>query len=148
MNSCQLIGRLTKPVDLRYTPSGSAVGNFTIAVNRTFKNQNGEYEADFINCQVWKKQAENMANFTDKGSLVGITGRIQTRSYDTDNGKRYVTEVVAESVQFLDSKGEKKKENQTLPGRPFNSNNYNENKVDDPFSGSGQINIQDDDLPF
>lgn len=136
MNNVSLIGRLTKPVDLRYTPSGNAVGNFTIAVNRTFKNQNDEYEADFINCQTWKKQAENMANFTDKGSLVGIIGRIQTRSYETDNGKRYVTEVVAESVQFLDPKGN---------GTQANNKQDKQKTKDDPFAGGGDF---EGELPF
>jgi single-strand DNA-binding protein len=131
MNNCSIIGRLTKPVDLRYTPSGHAVGTFTIAVNRTFKNQNGEYEADFINCQVWKKQAENMENFTDKGSLVGITGRIQTRNFQNSEGKKvFITEVVAESVQFLEPKGQK----QDKP------------KQSDPFGDAAPVD--DSELPF
>src|SRR5699024_8796492 len=98
-----IVGRLTKDPDLRYTPNGVAVANFTVATNRPFRNQQGEQEADFINCTVWRKPAENLAQYMSKGSLVGVDGRIQTRSYDGDDGKRvYVTEVVAESVQFLE----------------------------------------------
>ena len=106
MNRVVLVGRLTKDPELRYTPSGVAVATFTLAVNRAFANQQGEREADFINCVVWRKQAENVANFLKKGSLAGVDGRIQTRNYEGQDGKRvYVTEVVAESVQFLEPKG-------------------------------------------
>lgn len=111
LNKVNLVGRLTKDPELRYLGNGNPVANFTLAVNRTFKNKDGEREADFINIQVWRKQAENCANYISKGSLVAISGRIQSRSYDTAEGqKRYVTEVVAEEVHFLDSKGSKKKE--------------------------------------
>ncbi|RKJ17309.1 single-stranded DNA-binding protein, partial [Butyricicoccus sp. 1XD8-22] len=82
INNVTLVGRLTKAADLRYTPNGAAVANFTLAVNRINTNQQGEREADFINCVVWQKSAENLANYTDKGSLVGITGSIQTRFYE------------------------------------------------------------------
>ena len=106
INRVVLVGRLTKDPELRYTPSGVAVATFTLAVNRTFANQQGEREADFVNCVVWRKQAENVANFLKKGSLAGVDGRIQTRNYEGQDGKRvYVTEVVAESVQFLEPKG-------------------------------------------
>lgn len=105
MNSTCLVGRLTKNVELRYTPSNVAVATFTLAVNRTFKNENGEREADFINCVMWRQQAENLANLAKKGALIGITGRIQTRSYDNQQGQRvYVTEVVAETFQLLESR--------------------------------------------
>lgn len=104
INRVVLVGRLTKDPELRYTPNGIAVTNFTLAVNRSFK-QDGEQQADFINCQVWRKQAENTANYLRKGSLAGVEGRIQTRSYDNQEGKRvYITEVVADSVQFLEPK--------------------------------------------
>lgn len=107
MNSICLVGRLTKDVELRYTPSNVAVAMFTLAVNRTFKNENGDREADFINCVMWRQQAENLANWAKKGALIGITGRIQTRSYDNQQGQRvYVTEVVAEQFQLLESKGQ------------------------------------------
>ncbi|MBN4724466.1 single-stranded DNA-binding protein, partial [Escherichia coli] len=97
--------RLTKDPELRYTPSGAAVAKFTLAVNRTFTNQSGEREADFINCVTWRRQAENVANFLKKGSLAGVDGRLQTRNYENQQGQRvFVTEVQAESVQFLEPK--------------------------------------------
>lgn len=105
INRVVLVGRLTKDPELRYTPSGVAVARFTLAVNRTFSNQQGEKQADFINIVVWRKPAENTANFLRKGSLAGIEGRIQTGSYEGQDGKRvYTTEVVADSVQFLESR--------------------------------------------
>src|SRR5215813_11933631 len=106
MNRVVLVGRLTKDPDLRYTPNGVPVATFTLAVNRPFSSQSGDREADFINCVVWRKPAENVANFLKKGSLAGVDGRLQTRSYEGQDGKRvYVTEVVAESVQFLEPRG-------------------------------------------
>ncbi|WP_102348080.1 single-stranded DNA-binding protein [Bacillus sp. Marseille-P3661] len=106
LNRVVLVGRLTKDPELRYTPNGVAVAQFTLAVNRTFTNQQGEREADFINCVVWRKPAENVANFLKKGSLAGVDGRIQTRNFEGQDGKRvYITEVVADSVQFLEPKG-------------------------------------------
>lgn len=165
MNRVVLVGRLTKDPDLRYTPSGVAVATFTLAVNRTFTNQQGERETDFINCVVWRKPAENVANYLKKGSLAGVDGRIQTRHYEGQDGKRvYVTEVLAESVQFLEPKntagnrndndyfGAPPREPQGAPSgnqnqRP-NSNQGFTRVNDDPFAGSGQIDISDDDLPF
>ena len=106
INNVVLIGRLTRDAELRYTPSNIAVATFNLAVNRNFKNDNGDIEADFINVVMWRQQAENFANWVKKGNLVGITGRIQTRSYDNQQGQRvYVTEVVAESFQILEKKG-------------------------------------------
>jgi single-strand DNA-binding protein len=106
LNRVVLVGRLTKDPELKYTPSGVAVANFTLAVNRPFSNQQGEKETDFINCVVWRKPAENVANYLKKGSLAGVDGRLQTRSYENNQGQRvYVTEVTAESVQFLEPKG-------------------------------------------
>ena len=103
MNRVVLVGRLTKDPELRYTPNGVPVATFTLAVNRNFSNQKGEREADFINCVIWRKPAENVANFLKKGSLAGVDGRIQTRNYEGQDGKRvYVTEIQAESVQFLE----------------------------------------------
>ena len=105
INRTTLTGRLTNDIELKYTPSGSAVGNFRLAVNRAFTNPNGERETDFINCVVWKKTAENFANFTHKGALVGVDGRIQTRNYEDKDGKRvYVTEVVVENFALLEPK--------------------------------------------
>ena len=105
INRSVLVGRLTRDVDLRYTANGTAVATFTVAVNRQFTNANGEREADFINCVIWRKAAENFSNFTHKGSLVGIDGRIQTRNYENQQGQRvYVTEVVVENFALLEPK--------------------------------------------
>lgn len=103
MNTVQLVGRLTKEIDLKFTSSGTAVGTFTIAVNRSFTNQQGEREADFITCVIWRKAAENLANFTRKGSQIGIEGRLQTRNYENQQGQRvYVTEVVVNNFHLLE----------------------------------------------
>ena len=103
MNNANLVGRLTRPVDLRYTQTGIAYGSFTLAVNRKYKNKDGEREADFINCVIWKKGAELLANYTQKGSLIGVSGPIQTRSYDNQQGQRvYVTEIVVEQFYPLE----------------------------------------------
>lgn len=141
INNTVLVGRLTKDVELRYTPSNVAVATFTLAVNRTFKNENGEREADFINCVMWRQQAENLANWTKKGALIGVTGRIQTRSYDNQQGQRvYVTEVVAEQFQLLESKGQgnQGQQRQAQQQAPDFSRSANTNPLD----------ISDDDLPF
>ncbi|AUC92161.1 single-stranded DNA-binding protein [Streptococcus suis] len=137
INNVVLVGRLTRDVELRYTPSNQAVATFTLAVNRNFKNQStGEREADFINCVMWRQQAENLANWTKKGHLIAITGRIQTRSYENQQGQRvYVTEVVAESFQVLEKRD--------------NSANYSSMDEQMPPGMSGQLmDITDDDLPF
>ena len=107
MNRVCLVGRLTAKPELRYTNTNVPVSRFSIAVNRTFTNQQGQREADFINIVVWRKQAENVCNFLDKGSLVSIEGRIQTGSYDDrDGNKRYTVEVAADSVEFLDTRAQ------------------------------------------
>jgi single-strand DNA-binding protein len=144
INNVTLVGRLTKDPELKYTPNGVAVANFTLAVNRPFKSAAGENEADFINITVWRKPAENAANFLKKGSLAGVTGSIQTRNYEGTDGKRvYVTEVVADRVQFLEPKaagtGSTPKTQQPAPQTKV---------IDDPFAGNGQIDISDDMLPF
>ena len=109
INNAVLVGRMTRDVELRYTPSNQAVATFPLAVNRNFKNQNGEREADFINIVIWRQQAENLANWAKKGTLLGITGRIQTRNYENQQGQRvYVTEVVADNFQILEKREEKK----------------------------------------
>jgi single-strand DNA-binding protein len=129
INNVTLVGRLTKDVELRYTPDGNAVASFTLACNRPFKN-NGETQADFVNCVVWRKQAENTANFLGKGSLAGVVGRLQSRSYENSEGKRvFVLEVVAESVQFLEPKG----------------NDNGQSRQQEQFETT---DVQDDDLPF
>lgn len=105
INNVALVGRMAGDAELRYTPNNQAVATFRLAVNRTFKNQNGEREADFINCVIWRQQAENLVNWSKKGALIGITGRIQTRSYENQQGQRvYVTEVVADNFQLLESR--------------------------------------------
>ncbi|MBT2732102.1 single-stranded DNA-binding protein [Carnobacterium sp. ISL-102] len=166
INNVVLVGRLTKDLDLRYTSNGTAVATFTMAVNRAFTNQEGKRDADFINCVIWRKAAENMANFTHKGSLVGIEGTIQSRSYDNQQGQRvYVTEVVLGSFSVLEAKN--KDYNQQSSNQTNNqSNSYSNNKYGDepksnqstnidassnrdPFEQSGQpIDVSDDDLPF
>lgn len=105
INNVTLVGRLTRDPELRYTPSNIAITTFNLAVNRNFKNQAGDREADFINCMIWRQQAENFANWCKKRNLVGITGRIQTRSYDNQQGQRvYVTEVVADTFRLLEKR--------------------------------------------
>lgn len=149
LNRVILVGRLTKDPELRYTPSGVAVATFTLAVNRPFSNQQGEREADFINCVVWRKPAENVANYLKKGSLAGVDGRLQSRSYDNNEGRRvFVTEVVAESVRFLEPKGNQSR-NENKQGQQQPSNQSYGGFNDDPFANDGQpIDISDDDLPF
>jgi single-strand DNA-binding protein len=152
MNRVLLVGRLTKDPELKYTPSGVAVATFTLAVNRTFTNQQGEREADFINCVVWRKPAENVANYCKKGAQVGVDGRLQTRNYEGQDGKRvYVTEVVAESVQFLETRGatQENGNTQTNASQGQRAPQTGFNQGEDPLAKVGQpINISDDDLPF
>lgn len=117
INAVALTGRLTGDIDLRYTQGGTAVGSFRLAVDRNFTNAQGERESDFINCVIWRKSAENFANFTRKGSLVGVQGRIQTRTYDNNSGERvYVTEVVVDNFALLESR-------ETTQNRPQGSQN-------------------------
>lgn len=153
MNRAVLVGRLTRDPELRYTPNGVAVANFTIACNRPFKNQQGEQEADFINGVVWRTAAENLANYMKKGNQIGVDGRLQSRRYDDKDGKTvFVTEVVAETVQFLETK----KDNQNTNNNTNNQSkqqqpNQNKQKEEsnDPFKSDGEpIDISDDDLPF
>lgn len=105
INQVTLVGRLTKDPELRLTPEGTSVTNVTLAVNRQYRNQQGEIGADFVQCTLWKKTAENTVQYCRKGSLVGITGKIHTRHYNNQEGRRiYVTEVLAETVRFMDTK--------------------------------------------
>ncbi|MBY8911663.1 single-stranded DNA-binding protein SsbB [Bacillus sp. YC2] len=104
-NHVMLAGRLTKDPELRFTSAGTAVVHITLAVSRSFKSASGEKEADFVNCTLWRKTAENTALYCQKGSIVGVSGRIQTRSYEKADGvKVYVTEVMADTVRFMDQK--------------------------------------------
>ncbi|XBG80963.1 single-stranded DNA-binding protein [Enterococcus cecorum] len=124
LNNTTLVGRLTKDPDLKYTQSGKAVAQFTLAVTRDFKNADGEYDADFINCVMWGKSAETLADRVKKGERISLVGRIQTRNYENNDGQRvYVTEVVANTFHFLETKGGNGGNNQQRP-------------------------ITDDDLPF
>ncbi|MCH4169760.1 MAG: single-stranded DNA-binding protein [Lactobacillus sp.] len=132
INRVVLVGRLTRDVELRYTNNGAAVASFTVAVNRQFTNAQGEREADFINCVIWRKAAENFANFTKKGSLVGIDGRLQTRSYENQQGQRvYVTEVVVDNFSLLESRTTTQQRegegSQNNGGNNYNQNNQNNN---------------------
>lgn len=137
LNRIVLVGRLTKDPEFRTTPSGVDVSTFTLAVNRNFKNKDGEQQADFINCVVFRKQAENVKNFLSKGSLAGVDGRLQSRSYENKEGQRvYVTEVVCDSVQFLEPKNNSQSNNQ--PKQQGQTQ-------DNPFDNAS---IDDDDLPF
>ncbi|SFH62162.1 single-stranded DNA-binding protein [Pisciglobus halotolerans] len=139
INNVVLIGRLTKDADLRSTQTGKSVANFTLAVNRKYKKE-GQPEADFINCVAWNKTAELLGDYTRKGSQVGVEGNIQTRNYENNEGQRvYMTEVVVQSVTFLDSK---KENSQTSP---YQKNDYTSNHFE---SGSNAIDINDDFLPF
>lgn len=156
INNTVLVGRLTRDAELRYTGSGIAVASFTVAVERSFTNAQGERETDFINCVAWRKTAEVISNYTRKGSLVGVTGRIQTRNYTNNEGRKvYITEVVCENFQMLEPKSVTEKRNQGDGSSDYSSNNnYNQNSNqgnfnDDPFDGNNDtIDISDDDLPF
>lgn len=162
MNKVCLIGRLTRDPELRYTSSNRAVASFTLAVNRQFTNQNGEREADFINVVVWDKAAENLKKYVGKGRMVAVEGRIQTRNYDNNEGKKvYVTEVVAQNVQFLDSRSASDNSASYTQVAPTNTNNVspydfdNNNNMEtvnvesDPFASFGSsVDLSDNDLPF
>ena len=160
MNKVILIGRLTRDPELRYTGNNTPVASFTLAVNRNFSNQQGEREADFINVVVWRKQAENVKNYLSQGSQAAVEGRIQTRSYDDNNGqRRYVTEVVADNVEFLGSKNSSNTSNNTNSSSsskeptPYDFDKAESPKGTDvdsnPFADFGaNIEISDDELPF
>ena len=175
MNEVTLVGRLTKDPELRYTNNGTPVANVDLAVKRKFKNQQGEYETDFIRVQIWRRDAENTANYMKKGDILGVSARIQTRSYDGQDGKRvYVTEVVADSVSFIHTNrnnqgqggqnqnyqnnqnygnnqgGNYQPRNNNYQNNQQNQNMYQNNPNDgSPFHVDGQaIDISDDDLPF
>lgn len=161
MNKVVLIGRLTRDPELRYTGSNLPVATFSLAVNRPFSNQNGEREADFINIVVWRKQAENCKNYLTQGSQVAVEGRLQTRTYDDQNGqRRYITEVIADNVEFLGSKNSSNSSNNTNASAsnnagpsPYDFGTTPEPKGTDvdsnPFADFGaSIEISDDELPF
>lgn len=147
INRTVLVGRITKDPEIRYTQSGMAVANFTVAVNRQFTNANGEREADFIGCIIWRKAAENFCNYTHKGSLVGIDGRIQTSSYEKEGQRVYSTQVVVDSFSLLEPKQQSQQHGQQSNASDVlhsnfgqSSNNYSQNNND--------FGIDDNDLPF
>lgn len=145
MNNANLIGRLTKAPELKQTASNTSVLTGTLAVNRTFKNQNGEREADFINIVAWRQTADIIAQYCGKGSQIGVTGRIQTRNYENQQGQRvYVTEVVAEHVDLLDSKNDNQSNFQNSQGQNTNNSYQNQNNN----FNSNPMDISDSDLPF
>lgn len=172
INNVVLVGRLTRDPELRFTSNGSAVATFNLAVNRNFTNQSGEREADFVNCVIWRKPAETLANYAKKGTLLGVVGRIQTRNYENQQGQKvYVTEVVCDNFQLLESRSVSEQRQQTGgfgnqdSGNNFNNFSQNQNNQSfgqssskkempsfdrdaDPFGSSSQIDISDDDLPF
>lgn len=167
INNVVLVGRTTKDPELRYTPSNVAVATFSLAVNRNFKDANGEREADFINCVIWRQQAENLANWAKKGALIGITGRIQTRSYENQQGQRvYVTEVIAENFQMLESRAAREGSNaaQGNTSGAFGNDNggyagpYGQQapqqqgpnfaRESGPYGNANPMDISSDDLPF
>lgn len=156
-NVSVLVGRLTKDPELKYTQTGVAVTRFTLAVNRQFKSANGEQEADFIQVVAWRKTAELVANYLRKGSQVSVTGRIQTGSFEGQDGKRvYTVEVVADNVQFLEPKGagngNSSPQYQGTPqpvGAGAPAPQQTTDISNDPFTpGGGPIEVTDDDLPF
>jgi single-strand DNA-binding protein len=167
LNRVILIGRLTRDPELRYTPSGVAVTQFTIAVDRPFSNQQNQREADFIPVVTWRQLAETCANYLRKGRLAAVEGRIQVRNYDNNEGKRvYVTEVIADNVRFLESANSGANRDEfgggsggssgggnsgggSYGGNSGGSRNGGARDNQDPFSDDGKpIDISDDDLPF
>lgn len=133
INHVVVVGRLTRKPELKFTSTGTKYTQFSVATQRNFKNKSGEYEADFINCLMWRTAAENFVKFADKGSLVGIEGRIQTRSYDKDGKTVYITEVLAEGFSLLETK----KVVEARNNQPVFSSNEAE-----------PIEFSEDDLPF
>ncbi|MEE3343088.1 MAG: single-stranded DNA-binding protein [Bacilli bacterium] len=168
MNKAILIGRLTKDPEVRYTSSNRAICQFTVAIDRPFTNQaSGQREADFINVVAWDKTGENVGKYMTKGRLIAVEGRIQTRNYENNEGRRvYVTEVVANNVQFLESKNTSQNNSNQINSMPeppmektpydfndeSNTSSDNTNTIDteeDPFAAFGeQVEISDNDLPF
>lgn len=157
MNRVILIGRLTRDPEMRSTSNGMSVTRFTIAVTRTYQDQNGERGADFINCVAWRKQAENIAKYCKKGTQVAVEGRIQTGSYDAQDGsKRYTTDIICDNVSFLGSKSDNN--NNFVPNNNSNyeTNNFENNNdipssdiSEDPYKDFGsEIALNDDELPF
>ncbi len=155
LNRVVLVGRMTRDPELRRTGTGTAVTSFTIAMNRNFTSQNGERQADFIPCVVWNKAAENVARYCSKGSLVGVDGRLQSRQYENQDGRRVtVVEVVCDSVQFLETRSQASKRPVPQPAQPQNNFNdafYDMNGMDIKKEFDNSIDtydIMDDDIQF
>ena len=142
INSVVIIGRLTRDIEVRYTEDNKAIGNVTIAVPRSFKNANGEYESDFINCVLFREIAERVKEYTHKGDLIAVRGRIQTRNYeDKDGNKKYITEVVAERISFLSIKKDGKESKEEIK--------VQSKEESDPYAEMGrEIELNEEDLPF
>lgn len=141
INSVTLVGRMAGDAELKYVNESMAVATFRLAVNRNFKSQDGKREADFINCVIWRQQAENLANWAKKGALIGITGRIQTRNYENQQGQRvFVTEVVADNFQLLESR----KDRETGQSQEYSQPDFSQQAP----ANTSPMDISDDDLPF
>ena len=148
INKVILVGRITRDPEIKMVNSESAVCNFTLACNRPFVKENGERDADFINCVVWRKQAENLARFVKKGQMIGVEGRIQARSFEQDGQKRYVTEVYCDQITFLETANREEKGTSINYGSKESNNNQNHFNEDEFFTSSKKLNISEDDLPF
>ena len=151
INRVVLVGRMTRDPELRRTPQGDAVTSFTLAVNRNFTSRDGQQQADFINCVVWRKPAENVERYCSKGSLVGVEGRIQTRSYDNTQGQKvYVVEVICDSVQFLETRAARERAQQQQP--QVSQDNFYDMKtveLEKDFDNSfDSFDIMEDDIQF
>lgn len=154
INRVILVGRMVADPELKYTPSGLPMCRFRFAVNRPFSNQQGEREADFISCVAWRKQAENLANFMRKGSLIGIDGRIQTGSFEGEDGKRvYTTDVIADSIQFLEPRNST--QNGSNSAQNYQSSSFGYGQAQNANNGQNWANNEQadngfnpDDLPF
>ena len=142
INRVVLVGRITRDPELKATASGVSVVTFTLAVNRNFADQSGERQADFIQCVAWRYQAENLAKYIRKGALLGVEGRIQTRTYETDQGTRYITEVQCDTVQFLESRSTSAPAQNDSFGSSFKDDAQNE------LYDTSMALASDDDLPF
>lgn len=162
MNKVILVGRLTRDPEVRTMPNGNPVASFSLAINRPFKNKEGNVDADFINVSIFGRQAENVGKYVNKGSLIGCEGRIQTRSYDAQDGsKRYVTEVIADNVEFMSSSRNNNNGSTQSPVNAYvdtTSSVYMDEpspemgvdvSTEDPFKNFGsEVSLSDDDLPF
>ena len=152
INRVVLVGRMTRDPELRRTPQGDAVTSFTLAVNRNYTSRDGQQQADFINCVVWRKPAENVERYCSKGSLVGVEGRIQTRSYVNSQGQKvYVVEVICDSVQFLETRAARERA-QSQPQMQQNNDNFYDMKtveLEKEFDNSfNTYDIMEDDIQF